>query len=185
MLESSTLSVAPLCPIPQTPPLFSLCSAPSHPAPFGQVTDTPDPYIEFLPEPSDLEISHLEPKAAAKGSVFGKSGVPVRTHTLDNTYAPAWHDKAPEFTVAVKVAGLEDLNGCHLHLACMDHDTLTKDDPIGSASLSLGRLYAHHQEHGRDPLPLPSAMLMDGVRTGTFAGSVQLVYAGSVAPSGE
>lgn len=49
------------------------------------MTDTPDPFIVFLPEPTDLEITHLDEKAVKKGLIVGKAGK-VKTHHLDNTY---------------------------------------------------------------------------------------------------
>ena len=46
---------------------------------------------------------------------------------------------------------LSDLEGCHLLLSCMDHDKLSNDDAIGSASLSLGDVYKMHVEEAGKP----------------------------------
>jgi len=140
-----------------------------------RVTDTPDPFIVFLPEPTDLEITHLDEKAVKKGLIVGKAGK-VKTHHLDNTYEPDWSAKKnPEITIAVKVAMLSDLEGCHLLLSCMDHDKLSNDDAIGSASLSLGDVYKMHVEEAGKPYVLSAPLEMNGMQRGNLSCVVKFV----------
>ena len=126
--------------------------------------DVPDPFIQFLPEPVDLAISHLDEKAVKKGMRFGKDKL-VKTHTINNTYEPNWSVKKKDLTIAVKVCELADLDSCHIHLSVMDHDTLTKHDAVGSISINLGAAYRSQSPYTLDHAPL----VMDGMLRGTIS----------------
>ena len=140
--------------------------------------DVPDPFVLFLPEPVDLEISHLDEKAVKKGMNVGKAGKPVKTHHINNSYEPNWAAKKnPEVTIAVKVATLDDLNSCHIHFSCMDHDTVSSHDAVGSTSIHLGEVYKLYRKGPGNPYILAAPLEMDGLMRGTISCVVNMVVA--------